>query len=179
MFYIRIILFVRGVAQFGSAHDWGSWGRWFKSSRPELDGWPRFSARIVNGNLYSPQSFTVSNRKFKNSESTSWRFRGGVNIRYCCKRRCASSKIFAASVLFSCFPALIRSNRCYSTANSLCFCRAKCRNFSARLSSVWAAFSKSISKAGCVSAALFLNLRNYRSYAEDVIVHGGDQFNHS
>ena len=25
----------RGVAQSGSAHDWGSCGRWFKSSRPE------------------------------------------------------------------------------------------------------------------------------------------------
>ena len=26
----------RGVAQSGSAHDWGSCGRWFKSSRPEF-----------------------------------------------------------------------------------------------------------------------------------------------
>ena len=26
---------VRGVAQFGSALDWGSRGRWFKSSRPD------------------------------------------------------------------------------------------------------------------------------------------------
>jgi hypothetical protein len=25
----------RGVAQFGSALDWGSRGRWFKSSRPD------------------------------------------------------------------------------------------------------------------------------------------------
>ena len=25
----------RGVAQSGSAHDWGSCGRWFKSSRPD------------------------------------------------------------------------------------------------------------------------------------------------
>ncbi len=26
----------RGVAQFGSALDWGSRGRWFKSSRPDF-----------------------------------------------------------------------------------------------------------------------------------------------
>ncbi len=32
---IRIWLVIRGVAQFGSALDWGSRGRWFKSSRPE------------------------------------------------------------------------------------------------------------------------------------------------
>ena len=24
-----------GVAQFGSAQDWGSWGRWFKSSHSD------------------------------------------------------------------------------------------------------------------------------------------------
>ena len=29
---------LRGVAQFGSALDWGSRGRWFKSSRPDLHG---------------------------------------------------------------------------------------------------------------------------------------------
>ena len=23
------------MAQHGSAHDWGSWGRWFKSSQPD------------------------------------------------------------------------------------------------------------------------------------------------
>ena len=34
-------LVFRGVAQFGSALDWGSRGRWFKSSRPDfsVEGW--------------------------------------------------------------------------------------------------------------------------------------------
>lgn len=31
--------FKRGVAQSGSAHDWGSCGRWFESSRPEYSGY--------------------------------------------------------------------------------------------------------------------------------------------
>ena len=35
-FYIKIGSIVRGVAQFGSALDWGSRGRWFKSSRPDF-----------------------------------------------------------------------------------------------------------------------------------------------
>ena len=32
----RVPVHARGVAQFGSAFDWGSKGRWFKSSRPDF-----------------------------------------------------------------------------------------------------------------------------------------------
>ena len=32
----RVSVHARGVAQFGSAFDWGSKGRWFKSSRPDF-----------------------------------------------------------------------------------------------------------------------------------------------
>ena len=39
-FWVRILLFKRGVAQFGSALDWGSRGRWFKSSRPDFYNLP-------------------------------------------------------------------------------------------------------------------------------------------
>ncbi len=52
---------MRGVAQFGSALDWGSRGRWFKSSRPELMRRLQFPARMVTyihrkGLRYQPAS---------------------------------------------------------------------------------------------------------------------------
>jgi hypothetical protein len=43
----------RGVAQFGSALDWGSRGRWFKSSRPDF-----YSSRLY-GNLQGDHNVVV------------------------------------------------------------------------------------------------------------------------
>ncbi len=34
-FAIRFIISIRDVAQPGSAHVWGAWGRWFESSHPD------------------------------------------------------------------------------------------------------------------------------------------------
>lgn len=35
LFNVYNLISYLGVAQFGSAQDWGSWGRWFKSSHSD------------------------------------------------------------------------------------------------------------------------------------------------
>ena len=44
--YKHFVVFIRGVAQPGSALEWGSRGRWFKSSRPDFFA-RRFLVSIV------------------------------------------------------------------------------------------------------------------------------------
>ena len=41
----------RGVAQFGSAFDWGSKGRWFKSSRPDRTGMGMAARSLIDRGL--------------------------------------------------------------------------------------------------------------------------------